>query len=182
MRELYVDASAFITLAGVGEADLLVGLDGRPIVLDAIAREIVEDPAATALAEGAETGWFARRSLSEIVGEDRAEQLVERAGSFLGREPADPLGGDLALLAVGLADRDPTTVVITDDKPLRGACKAHSIPLSGSLGVVIAAVEHGAVTPERAKDIVVAMDSVGARFSASLLKRAERLIDEAAEE
>lgn len=182
MRELYVDASAFITLAGVGEADLLAGLDGQPIALEAIAREIVEDPAATALAEAREAGWLHRRSLADVVGEDRAEQLVERAGSFLGREPADPLGGDLALLAVRLADRDPTAVVITDDKPLRGACKAHSVPLSGSLGVVIAAVEHGAVTPERAKGVVVAMDSVGTRFSASLLKRAERLIDEAGQE
>jgi predicted nucleic acid-binding protein len=95
-------------------------------------------------------------------------------------DPADGWHGDVALLAWALKAED-EIVVVTDDKPLRKACKALGILISGSLGVVIAAVERGDLAPEEAKGALVAMDEVGARLSARLLRRAERRIDEAAE-
>lgn len=98
----------------------------------------------------------------------------------LGRDlSADSLAGDVASLAHALGADDP--VVVTDDKPLRKTCKALGVPVSGSMGVVIAAVERGDLDPNEAKDALVSMDEVGARLSARLLRKAERLIDEAAE-
>lgn len=48
--------------------------------------------------------------------------------------------------------------------------------------MVIAAVERSDLDPLEAKDALVAMDEVGARLSARLLRNAERLIDETANE
>ena len=88
------------------------------------------------------------------------------------------------MLALALLRDDPernldSPVVVTDDKPLREACKALSIPVSGSIGVLVRAVERGDVEAGEAKDTLYAMDEVGARLSASLVKRAEKLIDDA---
>lgn len=80
-----------------------------------------------------------------------------------------------------MALRNDRPVVITDDKPLRQTCKALSILISGSIGVLIRAVERGECTAEDAKQTLYAMDEVGARLSASLVKRAEQLIDDAAD-
>lgn len=86
----------------------------------------------------------------------------------------------MALLALGLTMGGP--MVVTDDKPLQKTCKALGVPLSGSIGVVVAAVERDAIEPAEAKRLLIAMDEVGARLSARLLRKAERLIDEAADE
>lgn len=57
-----------------------------------------------------------------------------------------------------------------------------SIPLTGCIGVVVRAVERGALRPDEGTEKLYYVDEVGARQSASLVKRAERLINEAAQE
>lgn len=49
--------------------------------------------------------------------------------------------GDVALLGEALERSE--RVIVSDDKPLREACKTLSIPVSGSIGVPIRAVERG---------------------------------------
>ncbi|WP_226004149.1 hypothetical protein [Natrinema salinisoli] len=88
--------------------------------------------------------------------------------------------GDVALLGMALERTD--AIVVTDDKPLRDTCKALSIPVSGSIAILVRAVERDAVTVDDANDTLLAMDEVGARLSASLLRRAERLLEDAASE
>ena len=68
---------------------------------------------------------------------------------------------------------------MTDDKPLRKACKALGVPLSGSIGVLVASVERGILSADDAKEALVAIDEVGARLSASLFRRTDRLIEQA---
>lgn len=107
-------------------------------------------------------------------------ERLRRAASHLGYGPIDDgWNGDVALLAFGLGAED--GVVVTDDKPLRKACKALGVDLSGSIGVFVATVEHGVLAADDAKDALEAMDAVGARLNASLFRHAERLIDEADE-
>lgn len=62
------------------------------------------------------------------------------------------------------------------DEPAASALDA---AVSGSIGVLVAAVEHGNLSPDDAKDALVAMDETGARSSASLMRRAEGVIDDA---
>lgn len=170
-----MDTSAFIALAAIGQGSLLRGLEGRIEVPATVRAEIVDEPAASTLAAAAdrEPGWIRTSS-------DPPREAVATAAAQLGEETPDgPPPGDVALLAHALEAEDP--VVVTDDKPLRKTCKALGIPVSGSIGVLIAAVDRGDLDPEAATDALLAMDEAGARLSAGLLRRAERLIDDAAE-
>lgn len=164
-RKVLVDASVLITLAEIDATHLLEKLDGDVVVPEQVADEIEDEPARSQL-EDAEGNW--------ITVESADDETVEWASKRLGRnEPR----GDTALLA--LASDVDGAVVVTDDKPLRNACKAVGVPLSGSLGVVVASVEKGTLEADEAKRLLVSMDEVGARLSARLLRRAESLIDEA---
>lgn len=54
--------------------------------------------------------------------------------------------------------------------------------MAGTIGVLIRAVERGDLTPDQARDSLYALDEVGARLSASLVRTAERHIDQVADE
>jgi len=49
--------------------------------------------------------------------------------------------------------------------------------LSGSVGVLVRAVERGDIEQKEAKQKLYAMDEVGARSSASSVRKAERMTD-----
>lgn len=164
--KLLVDASVFITLAKIDGVRLLNELDGDVVVPRLVADEIQDEPAQTEL-EDAREKW--------IEVEPADEECVEESMKRLGRE-GEPRG-DAALLA--LASAYDEVVVVTDDKPLRNTCKALGVSLSGSVGVIVASVKKGTLAPEEAKELLAGMDEVGSRFSASLLRKAEKLIDEA---
>jgi len=176
-QQLFVDASVFITLSEIDRVSLLYALDGEVVVPRAVADEISDDPAASHL-DTAARDWLQIVDSVSVAGLDGVEHAASHleTGSLGPDEP--DFEGDVALLALGATATNP--VVVTDDKPLRNACKALGIELSGSIGVVIAAVRRGALAPAEAKDTLVAMDEVGARLSARLLRRAEKLIDRAA--
>lgn len=172
-RLLLVDASVLITLAEIGETDLLFGPEGTIAVPEAVRAEVTDDPAATELAAAIERGDVALLDDGAVSGRDEAADRLGRSTD------ETEMVGDVALLA--RAHERERAVVVTDDRPLRTVCKSLSIPVSGAIGVLIRAVERGAVPPETAKERLVAMDRTGGRLSASLLRRAERLIDDAAE-
>lgn len=172
-RVLLVDASVIITLARIDAFGLLDSLEGGVVVPQTVVEEVDSEPAQSTLA-GALGSWIgAVDALDECSGEDRTTARTQ-----LGHDD-EQASGDLALLTYALHRSDRPTVVVTDDKPLRQTCKALSIPVSGSIGVLIRAVERDALAPGDAKDKLLAMDEVGARLSASLLRRAEQLIDDA---
>ena len=176
---LLVDASVCITLADVGAFDLLDGLRGDVVVPGAVCDEVTDNPARDELDTAIEDGW--------IAVEDPDVDAARRAAAHLGVEDSLAAGesdtaaasGDVALLAA-VMERD-RAVVVSDDRPLRETCKALSIPVSGSPGVVTRAVERGELDAEDARGLLYAMDEVGARLSATLVRRAERLIDAAVE-
>ena len=174
MRRAFVDASAFVALAGIGRAELLRGIEGRIEMPAVVQVEVAEGPAADALerATGQEARWIQ-------TPRDPKAADVERAARHLGREEsARSFDGGVELLAPALGADDP--IVVTDDRPLRRTCVALGVPVSGSIGVVVAAVERGALGPEEAKEALVAMDEVGARLSARTYRRAEGLVDRVA--
>jgi|GEM_PF-1132319 len=187
-RTVLVDASAFITLAEIDHVDVLPTLRGRLVVPKPVQNEITSDVAMRALSA---------RTPDDIEVWDVALAPLDEAASHLGKQLPDEatsgyghatIEGDVGILALALDRRDAGhgdgggPIVVTDDKPLRKTCRALSIPVSGSIGVLIRAVECGHLTAGDARDALEAMDAVGARLSASLLRRAERLVDEAAED
>lgn len=185
MRRSLVDASVFITLSEIGHADLLCDLVGDLRMPEAVADEIRDDPARSEL-QAATDDWLTVR---RTIHHDDASTDPPAPGEFV-REAATHLGvddvesgwhGDVALLSLALSERtDDEVVVISDDKPLRKTCAALGIDVSGTIGVLVASVERNDLTPTEAKDALQSVDRVGARLSAGLVRRAERLIDEAA--
>lgn len=172
-RVLLVDASVFITLTEINELDALYGLDGTITVPELVRDEISDDPANAALERAIDHG-----DAVVHAAEGTKQSTFEQAAEHLGEDEREAeWPGDVALLALALGED--ATVVITDDKPLRKTCKALSIPVSGSIGVLVRAVERGTLDASEAKRALVAMDEVGARLSARLFRRAERLIDDA---
>lgn len=180
-RRLLVDASVFITLTDIGAVELLYGLAGTVTIPGPVRAEITDEPAKSEL-ERATSEYdvvaspIDHQSKSHREPYERAATHLNQSVPMIGGEPAWP--GDVALLAEALTNDD--VVVVTDDKPLRKTCKALSIPVSGSIAVPVRAVERGVLSPTDAKAKLEAMDEVGARLSARLLRRAERLIDDAA--
>jgi len=168
-RTLVVDASVFITLAAVDAVDLLDGLDGRVVIPERVADELVDDRSQAAFAAVRERDGF--RAV-------RAKDRLDDARSHLGDPDGD--AGDVGVLALAL-DTDGWVVAVTDDRSLRKVSKALSIPVSGSIGVLVRAVEQGISDGDEAIQTLYAIDEVGARLSASLVRRAERPIDEAGE-
>lgn len=177
MRRILVDASVLITLSEIGKLGLLDRPNTEVTLLQTIGGEVVEDPASSRLEEAIDAGWIRRRTVTP--GGSTPPELYQ-AAEHLGRDEPHEITGDVALLAEAIRSED-TVVAVTDDKPLRKACKALGVPLSGSIGVIIAAVERGDLDPDAAKDALLAMDEVGARLSARLVRKAEKLIDQAAE-
>lgn len=174
MRRVLVDADAFATLALVGRPTLLRGIDGRVEMPAVVQVEVAEGPAAGALerALAGEPQWV-RTSPNPAVAD------VEHAAEMLGHEESPrSFEGDVELLAPALGAED--SVVVTDDRPLRTACRRLGLAVSGSIGVVVAAVERGDLAPNEAREVLVAMDEVGPRLTVRTLDAAERLIDEAA--
>lgn len=183
-RILLVDASVFITLAKIGQADLLDSLHGQPEMPLVVTEEVTDEPASSALSDALDT-WL---ETMHVQAASRTVETFNTAASSAAAhlDAADPLAdwhGDVALLACALVRReqDRDVIVVTDDKPLRKTCKTLSIPLSGSIGVLVRAVERGDVSPDGARENLYAMDEVGTRLSASLVKRAEQMIDDAAD-
>lgn len=185
-RMVLVDASVFITLAEVDLIDALLALDGQIVVPTPVENEITGHPASSALSSAEDGGSL--QTVDVMMGlEDAADHL----GRDLSRDDVEGYAhrrveGDIALLALasqrtGHEPAGSSTVVVTDDKPLRKTCKTLSIPVSGSIGVIVQGVERGDLEPATATEKLYAMDEVGARLSASLVRKAERLIDEAAE-
>lgn len=172
-RTLLVDASVIITLARIDSFGLLDTLGGTVVVPETVVGEVDSEPAQSTL-DGTLDTWTQTVTALETATSD--EETTARAQ--LGVDD-DRTSGDLALLTRALHTRD--AVVVTDDKPLRQTCKTLSIPVSGSIGVLVRAVEVDAIEPDEAKNRLLAMDEVGARLSASLLRRAERLIDDASD-
>lgn len=158
-------------MAEVGAFDLLRGIRGELVVPAPVEAEIRTDPTAEYLDTAETDGWLTVEQLSE--GTIQAAKTNLSSSNESGRDAT----GDVALLAFAIEADD--VVMVTDDKPLRKTCKALSIPVSGSLGVLIDAVERNAIDADEAIDTLYAMDAVGARLSASLLRRVKRRIENA---
>lgn len=104
--------------------------------------EITDDPVGSELGRAIEAGDVA------VVGpapEDRHPPEPYERGEHLGRSDfaarSPDWTGDVALLGEALERSE--RVIVSDDKPLREACKVLSIPVFGSIGVPICAVERG---------------------------------------
>jgi predicted nucleic acid-binding protein len=170
----YVDATVLIALGVIGELDLLETVPSTPTILPAVREEVVDEPEATAIDR------FCSRH--DAFGTTPPAEYRREACDVLGRDGNDGLDGDAALLAATLQhdDADESVLVLSDDQPLRRIVTGFGATVSGTLGVVVHAVEE-AMSAERALTVVDRIDDGGPHLSRELRRRAEELVEEAAE-
>lgn len=167
-----VDATTLIALGTIGELELLAELDGPLVVHPAVRREVTTEPASTNL----ERFLDAPGVRAETPPDDR----LPEARTLLGEQTEN---GDVQILATVLARTatDSPIGVVSDDRRVRTTARGLGATVTGTVGVVVRAVETGLST-ESALDVLDRVDSHGLHLTGSLRKRAEALIGGAGSE
>lgn len=172
MMRIYVDATTLIALGSVGELELLSTFDGDIVVLPAAAAEVTTEPARTNLERFIDRDDVSTR-LPEAVDDDRAMAVLD--------EP--DVNGDVRLTAAVLAHTgaDESVAIVSDDRRLRTVARGLGARVTGTVGVVVRAVEAG-LDATAAKAVVREVDEHGLHMTGVLRERAAELIEEAAGE
>lgn len=168
----YLEASVLIALGTVGELDRLGALDASPVVLPSVAEEVTTEPARSAVERAVEAG-----PLIEAPTPDR--EFIREAATILD----DPEGtADVELLGAVLETMDDSesAVLVSDDRRLRTVARGLGAAVTGTIGVLVHAVDEG-LNSDEAKAIVRRVDQHGLHMTAGLRERANELIDEAAD-
>jgi predicted nucleic acid-binding protein len=169
----YVDATVLIALGTIGELGLLETVPATSTILPAVREEVVDEPEATAVDR------FCSRN--DVVGRSPPEEYRRQARDVLGRDRGGEWDGDVAIVAATLQhdDADESVLVLSDDKPLRRIVTGFGASVSGTLGVVVYAVEEG-MAADRALTVVDRIDESGLHLSRELRSRVEELVEEEA--
>lgn len=153
-----VNASPLILLGKLGRTDLLEGLAQQILVPDAVFREVTAgmDDAGTA----ASLVWAESRRVSDIP------------------VPASILGWDLGagesqVLAHCMAGG---YLAVLDDGEARAAAKVHSVPLIGTLGIILRSRRAGLVPA--ARPLVERLLDSGSYLAPDLIRQALAMVGE----
>jgi|GEM_PF-409353 predicted nucleic acid-binding protein len=152
MTRIYMDATTLIALGTIGELALLESFDGTPVVLPSIRDEVTTEPAETNLERLCE-----RDSIGTTVPDLELDD--ERAKDVLG-EP--DMNGDVRSIAAVLAhlEADDRVAIVSDDRRLRTVADGLGATVTGTIGVIVSAVEAG-LSEDDAKTVVRRVDEHG---------------------
>lgn len=183
-----VDATTLVALGTIGELDLLGCLDGDLYVPAVVREEVTTEPARTNVerfvgGEAVADGWAAtvddEATADEGLGD--LEPYREEARELLGD---DGLHGDVAVVAVVLAHTaaDRPVGVVSDDRRVRTVARGLGTTVTGTVGVVVRAVEDRGLTAETGRELVRRVDGHGLHMTGELRETAYELVEEAAGE
>jgi predicted nucleic acid-binding protein len=153
-RVWILDATPVITLAKIGQLDLLTRMADELLLPSPVVREICRGPAADSARQAVESGWGVE------VPVDYLWKAV-RALGLLGR-------GEQSVLTLAL--KRPGALVILDDGQARKAARELGLLLAGTIGVIEAAKSRAlipAVVP-----LFHALRPAGSYVEESLLRQA----------
>lgn len=182
---VFVDATTLIALGAVGELDLLLELDGNPTVVPAVRREVTSEPASTNLETFVRTGQvLATEALpfSNAGPDDAMGHVVDRAAEMLGETE---YVGDVELVAATMFDLDGDASdpgVVSDDQRVRTVCRGLGATVTGTVGVVVRAVEERGMASTDGKNLVRRIDGHGLHMTGELRETAYELVEEATSE
>ena len=129
---IYVDATTLIALGTVDELDLLHCFDGNIVIPPAVREEVTTEPARSAL-----TRFYERDGSNKSEKPDAT--TIEDARSILGD---DEVTGDVQLVAA-ILERDGNVAIVSDDRRVRTVARGLGARVTGTIGVVVRAVEEG---------------------------------------
>ncbi|HUO10366.1 MAG TPA: DUF3368 domain-containing protein [Phycisphaerae bacterium] len=154
-----VNASPIITLAKVGQLQLLNSITQQLLIPTAVAQEILAGPADDPAVVSLNGGWGHKAAAAHIP-----DTLIEWG---LG-------SGETAVLALAM-ERAPAVAVL-DDASARAAARTLSVPVIGTLGVVLRAKVKGLV-PSASK-IIRDLQVAGLFIDQAIARRALEQIGE----
>ncbi|MDB2265460.1 hypothetical protein DJ83_03115 [Halorubrum ezzemoulense] len=172
MTRIFLDATTLIALGTIGELEQLTSFTGTLVVLPTVQREVTTEPAQTNL-----TRFIAQDAVATT--DPAVQDRVEQAKEVLGETEQN---GDVSLIAAVLAytAEDRPVGVVSDDKRVRTTARGLGATVTGTVGVIVRAVEEG-LDREAAHDLVRRIDSHGLHMTGNLREKAYALIDDAAE-
>jgi predicted nucleic acid-binding protein len=166
-RTVCVDATTLIALGNIGELGLLRNFDGEVLVLPAVRKEVTTEPARKNLE--------AFVASDEVKTEDSAcEEALDESREVLGE---DEENGDVWIVAGVLAHNEAT--VVSDDRRVRTVADGLGATVTGTVGVVVRAVEEG-MSEKEGKELVRRIDGDGLHMTAELREKAYELVEKTA--
>ena len=168
---LFVDATTAIALGRVGELDLLTNFDRTPTILPSVRAEVTTEPAATNLRTFLESNRIAENPRLKTG-------AIEKAREILGE---DGRNGDVEIIAAVFQHSGDGIGVVSDDRRVRTTARSLGVTVTGTIGVVVRAVEAG-YSAEEGKELVRRIDGHGLHLTGELRETAYDLIDDAANE
>lgn len=167
--KILVDATTAIALGSVGEIELLSTFDGTIIVPPEVVSEVTTEPAATALDRFRSAAHTSEATLD-----------TDYIGQAMGILDEPNRTGDVRLVADVLAatDRGRPIAIASDDRRVRTVTRGLGATVTGTIGVVVRAVENG-MAPDDGKALVRRIDENGLHMTGELRDRADELIDAA---
>lgn len=171
MTEICLDATTLISVGTIGELEVLTFFDGELVVPSTVRAEVTTEPARTNLSRFVDayeirTPTFDRR------------EWISQAMNVLGD---DTENGDVSLIAAVLAATaaDRPIAVVSDDRRVRTTARGLGATVTGTVGVVVRAVDEG-YGREAGHELIRRLDAHGLHMTGSLRETAFSLIDTAA--
>ena len=172
MTRIFLDATTLISLGTIGELELLANFTGDLVVLPVVQTEVTTEPARTNLDR------FLDRD--DVDASDPAvHDRLEQAKQILEESTEN---GDVHLIAAVLAYTadDRSIGIVSDDRRVRTTARGFGATVTGTIGVIVRAVEEGR-SPNEAHELVDRIDAQGLHMTGSLRQKAYTLINEAAD-
>ena len=123
---------------------------------------------------------LAQTTLATLKKEEKAEimrpnaEMRKKALAILGDQEET---GDSDLIATVLELED--VVIATDDRRLRTICKVLGAQVTGTLGIIVDAVQRGFLSGEEGKELLKKLDASGFRMTVALYEKALALMKKA---
>lgn len=174
---ILVDATTLIALGKIGELDLLLCFDDQLCIPLEVASEVTTEPANTNLE---------RLRSSDVVNEDfvgSAETATQKAQEILGETE---LNGDVAIisrvlvLTGTLGNLNVRASVVSADRRVRTVARGLGATVTGTIGVIVRAVEDQGMTADEGRDLVRRVDGHGLHMTGELREKAYELVEDAA--
>lgn len=176
-RRILADATVLIALGQIGEIDLLTCVDGQINIVPKVESEVTTEPANTNLENFLDRHEFP--NVAWVNDKGTKESKYKEAKQILGE---NEVNGDVQILTAILVDEIHDKFgVISDDQRVRTVARGLGANVTGTVGVIVRAVEDRDMTAEEGKDLVRRVDSHGLHMTGELREKAYELVEEAAE-
>ncbi|WP_276300248.1 hypothetical protein [Halorussus lipolyticus] len=176
-RRILADATVLIALGQIGELDLLTCFDGEISVVPKVESEVTTEPANTNLENFLDRYEFPR--VARVTEKGTEAPDYTEAKQILGE---NEVNGDVQILTAILVDENHDEfAVISDDQRVRTVSRRLGATVTGTVGVIVRAVDERNMTVEEGKGLVRRVDSHGLHMTGELREKAYKLVEEAAE-